>query len=566
MGGFVVSELRARYLHALIRSLTAHVPPGVLYALARGGEVTRARALADLLPAAARTLSFVLIAVALMRSGERDEAEVLVDEALRALDVPPMTNATLTDRLSTATQNVEPDSELGSTLRLAFRVLTTQDHAITEGRHSPEHDDVAIAEAARDLLSRLPQEFDDVAVESLPPSDASPRELADAVIDVAQRYLWRLDFEWLHAFAAMLARTDDPKLVERGLLVSLRWREDVYGEHAAVWGALAEACERVGAAEGLVLILDEIERERDNTTRANALTRVAAPLAALGDASLLERFERLALGLDAAFVSPVRVLARLVRELAEAQRVSEAVTHAESLVARLESAPDDPEIRVALGMAVADALVATGRRHDAISVYRSLVAVTEDFVEMSAEGAVPSRGMGDRAMALADVAGGLASAGDLDGAWEAADLAFDAAAHTLGRRQWCIAVGGRIAERFAAVGDADLTRATVHAAGQASGDPSAPDIAAATSASLGARVAPALHAHGALEIAAGLLNDAMVVLRNAEAFGSDFIDVDDLRADLAIAVAQTRSIWRPTANAIASASRRRIKPTFAAHR
>ena len=547
----LLREVRGRYLHAFLGALAAAVPLDVLYALASADEHGRAVMLADLLPGAARAAGYLLIAAGAADAGRRAEAELLVEQALRMLpEVPSAPSLLPLERLDAALRDPALEPTLADALGLIRRALGGGDDRAGDERSPPmEEAERGATERARELLDLLPPEAASaITAEALSASETTIEALVHAVESAVPAMAARGHYEWFpptaewfQALAELLTLVGDRHRIRAALGPALGLREETYGDHVRVWVAFARACAAVGDRAGMDRILDEINGETDNTFRAQALLGVAASMVAAADPEDLDRFEEIARTLDPAFASPSAVIARLARSLAEAGRAAEAGARASDLVARLEAVPDDPEIRVALLRATADALAEVGRRDAAAAICRSAIPLADRFVEMTgATTGVPFVGMGDRTMALADLAQSLAASGDLDTAWEVAQSSLAAASMNLERRRLGFVVGKRVASAFAEAGEAELTTEAIDMAIEAA-DGYDTDVVAAT---LAAHVAPTLHRRGQGDVAEQLLGyagDVANALADRRSAGDEMgsHEPDGLLAEVAVGLAGT---------------------------
>jgi hypothetical protein len=236
--------------------------------------------------------------------------------------------------------------------------------------------------------------------------------------------------------------------------------------------------------------------------------------------------------LDPAFVSPARVLVEVPAGALDGGHQDLARRYAFELIEQLEGMPDDPEMRVRLLHDIAAALVDVGQKRPAASVCHEAVPVTAGFVEVSgASQGLGYSGMGDRALALGDLAEELGRCGDADGAWSVGLQALDAAATSLARRQVCQAVGLRIARGMVAAGSSQQVRDAIQLTGQASGPHWVAEI---VMANIGLMVAPLLHAAGEGREASAYLEFASRVVG-----GLDSDEADDLRGSIVITLDET---------------------------
>jgi hypothetical protein len=543
----LVREVRGRYLHALLGALAGAVPLDALYALARAGESTRAVMLADLLPPEIRAAGYLLIAAGIAGAGHRSEAELLAEQALAMLPEPPSASLPLPERLGAALHEGASEPTLAGALELARRALAgPDDQAVVEPCAPMEGEaERGVAERARELLDLLsPDAANAVTARAVSASNATAEALVDAVESAVPAMAARGGYqwfprvaEWFQALARLLTLVGDRHRIRVALAPALGLRDEVYGDHVQVWTAFARACAAVGDREGLDRILDVINGETDNTFREQALLSVVAPMAAAAEDEGLDRFEQIARTLDPAFAAPNAVVARLARSLAETGHVVEARARASDLVARLEATADDPEIRVALLRATGEALAEVGRGDAAAAVSRSAVPLTDRFVEMTgASTGVSFEGMGDRTIALADLACTLAASGHLD-AWEVAQSSLAAASRNLERRRLGHEVGQRVASAFAEAGDAELTTAAINMAVEAADGYDTHVVAA----ELAAYVAPTLHRRGRRDVAQELLDDARDVANaladRRSAGGMESEDPDALLGEVAVGLA-----------------------------
>jgi hypothetical protein len=132
-----------------------------------------------------------------------------------------------------------------------------------------------------------------------PAAETDRSELIRAACSVAAALASRGEYQWLEELADLLAVTGDRTRLNEilgNVLGALA--EDIYGGEMEVWWAFARAFAALDDRDGINRLLQEIELIVDNTGRANALRNMAAPLAEVGDAHMLDRFERIAYFLD----------------------------------------------------------------------------------------------------------------------------------------------------------------------------------------------------------------------------------------------------------------------------
>ena len=189
-------------------------------------------------------------------------------------------------------------------------------------------------------------------------------------------------------------------------------------------------------------------------------------------------------------------------------------------------------MRVRLLHDIAAALVDVDCKDIAAAICHEAVPFTWGFVEKSGgEGHGDFTGMGDRALALGDLAEELGRSGDADGAWRVGGQALQAAAASVARCQMCHAVGLRFARGMVAAGDVGRAATAISQAGEACGfEPTARRFAA----EIGLEIAPLLHARGEGRAAAGYLESAAHVADRLDGEAAD-----DLRGALVIALDET---------------------------
>jgi hypothetical protein len=536
-GAVLEREVRGRYLLALLDTLTSAVPLRLIMVLVRLGDIDRALALADLKSDRVDRARVYLTVGTALAGIAAPTAPVLIEQALDMLnttssDRETTSAADLGSRLTAAAAAGGPASD---ELKAAAEALSRQPGK----RKDSEPPQPSLAEQARIFIGRLPPSTAEVsrAREVAARTTVRPDELVAAaylavraLVDADPSSPARLDE--LSALAGLLARSNDPQRLADALELTMLLEDDGYGTLASTWAAFANACAILGQREGLDRILEAAEDESDNTFRVAVLRGLAHAWGMVGDQSGIAEVVRAASQLDPAFASPTSVLAEVPSGALDGGHQDLARDFTLGLLAQLERVPDDPEMRVRLLHDIAAALVDVDQTATAAAICHEAVPLTAGFVEMSgASQGLSFSGMGDRALALADLAEELGRCGDADGVWSVGLQALEAASASLSRRAMCQKVGSQIARALVAADSSHQVRDAIQLTGEASGPKW---VAQIVTAYIGLSVAPLLHAHGERQEASAHIENASRVA--AMLHGEE---AEELRGKIAVALDET---------------------------